>query len=81
MTISEDLFLAILSMNSYNPGVSGLAADDSMIGNATIGSDALPPSEPQAAGFYAAAYDSNHNQLCPVAAWTTPSVPTVARGQ
>ncbi len=59
MTISRELMLAILSMDSYNRGygvgVEGLD-EEGQIGNATI----IPtPSQTgwQAAGFYAIAYD------------------------
>jgi hypothetical protein len=72
MTMNRDLFLAILSMDSYNrgygPGIVGLRVPElnpdgsprSMIriGNATIQSDSLAVLGPpsQAAGFYALAY-------------------------
>jgi hypothetical protein len=68
MTMNRDLFLAILSMDSYNrgygQGISGLAESGS-IGNATItrrvdiygnNSDAVFQTW-QAASFYALAYD------------------------
>jgi hypothetical protein len=68
MTINKDLFLAILSMDSYNrgygQGISGLAESDS-IGNAILtrrteifgsNSDAVFQKW-QSAGFYALAYD------------------------
>ncbi|WP_428541755.1 hypothetical protein [Profundibacter sp.] len=66
MTISKDLFLAILSMDSYNRGYgTGIELSDAVdtkIGAAKIGkriqdvSDTFG-SEAQAAGFYAIAYD------------------------
>ena len=63
MTISKDLFLAILSMDSYNCGYSpGLILAGTTIGNATIGltSSILRDSNnnplDQPAGFYAIAY-------------------------
>ena len=64
MTISKDLFLAILSMDAYNrgynSGISGLGGEGSKIGAATIGKDAeqlLDQGAAQAASFYAVAYD------------------------
>jgi hypothetical protein len=63
MTISRDLFLAILSMDSYNRGYGvGLTFrnQSNQIGNATIGEDALTllsQGTAEAAGFYALAYD------------------------
>ena len=64
MTISKELFLAILSMDAYNrgyrAGVAGLGMDDSKVGNATIIKDAQDPSGvAQAADFYALAYSWN----------------------
>lgn len=69
MTISKDLFLAILSMDSYNQGYGrGINHGKTQIGSATINTDSEevfrdPSSDPetptsaQAAGFYAIAYD------------------------
>ena len=64
MTISKDLFLAILSMDSYNrgygAGIEGLGGEGTQIGAATLGKDAeqlLDQGSAQAAGFYAIAYD------------------------
>ena len=65
MTISQDLFLAILSMDSYNRGYgAGIVLPDeegTMIGSASINvaSDQINSmsAEAQAAGFYAIAYD------------------------
>ena len=66
MAISKDLFLAILSMDSYNRGYgAGIKLSGTKIGAATIGDDSLilntDPNDPdrvdQAAGFYAIAYD------------------------
>jgi hypothetical protein len=64
MTISEDLFLAILSMDAYNRGYNsgmgdpnaGLAGN--LLGNATIGRATNANSEPDAvsASFFAQAY-------------------------
>ncbi|WP_299862490.1 hypothetical protein [uncultured Hoeflea sp.] len=63
MTISNDLFLAILSMDSYNrgydAGITGLGGEGARIGAATITKDAeqlLSAGEAEAAGFYAIAY-------------------------
>jgi len=69
MSISDDLFLAILAMDSYNrgygAGIAGLSDQvDTAIGTATVRkrlqdvSDTFVP-EAQAAGFYAIAYDWN----------------------
>ena len=67
MTISKDLFLAILAMDSYNRGygagiadgdqndTDGLGEAGSQIGSATILNIPLPQNA-QAAGFYAVAY-------------------------
>ncbi len=64
MTISKDLFLAILSMDSYNrgygAGIEGLGGEGTQIGAATLGKDAeqlLDQGSAQATGFYAIAYD------------------------
>lgn len=64
MTISKDLFLAILSMDSYNQGYGrGIEHGKSQIGAATTVSDSVILDTPgnvdvaQAAGFYAVAYD------------------------
>ncbi|WP_375588333.1 hypothetical protein ABWH89_13540 [Hoeflea alexandrii] len=67
MTISPELFMAILSMDSYNrgydAGISGLS-ENGGIGNATITTTLSDVSETfeadaQAAGFYAVAYQWN----------------------
>ncbi|WP_447971535.1 calcium-binding protein [Nitrospira sp. M1] len=70
MAISRDLFLAILSMDSYNRGYNagindggandpdGLGGLGSKIGNATVIEQDISP-EAQAAGFYAVAYEWN----------------------
>ena len=69
MTISKDLFLAILSMDSYNQGYGrGINHGKTQIGSATINTDSEevfrdPSSDPDtptsahAAGFYAIAYE------------------------
>jgi hypothetical protein len=63
MTMNSDLFLAILSMDSYNRGygfgITGLGGKGSRIGRATVGEDALTlltKGAAEAAGFYALAY-------------------------
>jgi hypothetical protein len=60
MTASQDLFLSILSMDSYNrgyaPGIEGLSSvNGTAIGNATI-SRTKGDAVAQAAGFYAVEY-------------------------
>ncbi len=64
MTISKDLFLSILAMDSYNRGygeaIEGLGGLGSTVGSATISTDSeTTPSTAQgsqAAGFYAVSY-------------------------
>lgn len=61
MTISEkDLFMAILSMDAYHrgydPGIT--LPDSSTLGNATIINTGPASDAWVAAGFYAAAYDT-----------------------
>lgn len=57
MPISKDLFLAILSMDSYNQGYGrGIEHGKTKIGAATI-KDVDLPAGSEAAGFYAIAYD------------------------
>ena len=68
MSISKDLFLAILSMDSYNRGYGqGIQVSGNQIGNASIETDSeevfRDPENPEdetaghAAGFYAIAYN------------------------
>ena len=65
MTISKDLFLAILSMDSYNRGydvgIQGLGGLNSEIGNARIisQSDTINGSAGVSAGFYGLAYNTS----------------------
>jgi hypothetical protein len=65
MTISKDLFLAILSMDSYNRGyherIAGLGGVNSQIGNAFISSqsDTLGNTEGVGAGFYGLSYNTS----------------------
>jgi hypothetical protein len=67
MALSKDLFLAILSMDTYNRGYSaGInfgAGSDALgvrIGNASILKNAADPQGvAQSAGFYAIAYDTS----------------------
>ncbi len=78
MTISKDLFLAILSMDAYNrgyaAGISDGGAGDTdglgdavgtQIGNATIAakSSSEANSDGVAAGFYAVAYDTQYGKV------------------
>ena len=62
MTVSDELFLAILAMDSYNrgygAGIDELGGIGSKLGNATISTDAgkILGADAQAAGFYAVAY-------------------------
>ena len=78
MTISKELFLAILSMDAYNRGYGAGIADggandpdglgDSFgtrIGAATItqASDSDPLSDEVTAGFYAVAYDTPYGKV------------------
>lgn len=61
MTISKDLLLSILAMDSYNQGYGrGLQHDETQIGSATVGlqSDIATDGEAYGAGFYAVAYDT-----------------------
>lgn len=66
MTISTDLFLAILAMDSYNrgysPGIFGLGDVGSQIGNATVQVYDLPIGS-EAIGFYAIAYPLNGHKV------------------
>ena len=69
MPISKDLFLAILSLDSYNrgygEGIKGLGGLGSKIGNATVTdeSDIADGSEGVNAGFYAVAYDTEYGTV------------------
>lgn len=56
MTVSKDLMLALLSMDSYNRGYgAGMELTGAALGNATILNVPIP-SGSQAVGFYASAY-------------------------
>ncbi len=66
MTISNDLFLAILSMDSYNrgygAGIAALGGEGTGIGNATVLKDSsqlLSEGADSAAGFHAISYTWN----------------------
>ena len=69
MTISDDLFRAILAMDAYNrgdsPGIKGLGGVGTQIGNATISlqSDTTPGGPVLAASFSATAYTWNNHQI------------------
>lgn len=62
MTVKKDLFLSILSMDSYNrgynPGIAGLGGIDTQICSATIKkeSDTAPSTPGVTAGFYGISY-------------------------
>ena len=66
MTISNELFFSILSMDAYNrgysPGIEGLGGENSQIGTAIIGkssSQLLDSGADVSAGFYALSYTWN----------------------
>jgi len=73
MTISKDLFLAVLAMDSYNrdynAGFDDLGGTGSQIGTATVlnGSELLVDENQQRldqpAGFYAVAYDTPYGTV------------------
>ena len=97
MSISSDLFLAILSMDSYNRNYgAGIALTGNQIGNATVLVDsetvfadptAAPdtPTPAQAAGFYAVAYTVNGvddiADGTTVISWRAARFPSLACGQ
>lgn len=65
-TTSDDLFLAILAMGSYNrgygPGIAGFGGENDQIGEATIGKNSgqlLEASADVTAGLHAFAYNWN----------------------
>jgi len=65
MTMTQDLFMAILAMDvynrGYNEGITGLGGEGSAIGTATLTdqSDVEADSDGVSAGFYAAGYNWN----------------------
>ena len=69
MTISKELLLAILSMDSYNQGYNkGLETGTTHVGSATLlgPADGIPPgmlSQWQSSGFYAAAYNTPYGTV------------------
>ena len=63
MTISKDLFLAILAMDSYNQGYGkGLDHGKTQIGSASVAKEDVS-AEAKAAGFYAVAYDTEYGTV------------------
>ncbi len=74
MTLSRDLFLAILSMDSYNQGHGkGVDHGASKIGTATFKQDDNS-NEAQAAGFYAVAYDTQYGTVISYRGTDNPSI-------
>jgi hypothetical protein len=66
MSISNDLFMAILAMDSYNRGYNeGLIVNGNQIGNATLArqSDTLQGSAGVDASFFAQAYTINDTSI------------------
>lgn len=61
MTVSKDLYLAILALDAYNRGYDpGMVVSGDRIGSARIATDSsirLGEESTKAAGFYAIAYD------------------------
>jgi hypothetical protein len=74
MTISKELFLAVLAMDSYNRGydagitdepkgdTNGLGEGGSSIGGANVLNTPLPP-DSASIGFYAVAYDTPYGKV------------------
>ncbi len=68
MPMTTELYMALLSMDSYNRGygqrldVVAAGASNTQIGNATIGTDALP-SGAISAGFFAQSYTLNGQKI------------------
>jgi hypothetical protein len=68
MPISDDLFQAILAMDSYNRGysakIAGLGGAGTAIGNAVVSSDSgiLGTNVDSAASFFAQAYTLSNGQ-------------------
>ena len=85
MAVSRELLLAVLSLDSYNrgyeSGIAGLGGEGTRVGTATVGKDALQLLDDgvaEAAGFYAAAYDTPHGVVISyrgTARGSSPSVP------
>jgi hypothetical protein len=63
MTLSPDLFRAILALDSYNRGgpswQAGISLAGSSIGNASLKTDVLLPTGSSTASFFAQAYTWN----------------------
>ncbi|MFT6658278.1 hypothetical protein [Maritalea sp.] len=77
MTVSKDLFLAILAMDSYNrgygAGIDGLGGENASLGTATIDQD-KGDAEAQEAGFYAVSYDTEYGTVVSYRGTDNPSV-------
>jgi Enoyl-(Acyl carrier protein) reductase len=67
MSISKELFLSILAMDSYNrgygAGIAGLGGGGSGVGTAIVGGDEFLPNGAAAAGFYAAVYNTQYGTV------------------
>ncbi len=84
MTISDDLFRAILAMDAYNRGYGaginfgpGSDANGTQIGGATISGNAetlLGATQVQAANFYAVSYTWNNHQIISYRGTDDPSI-------
>ena len=77
MSISKDLYLAILAMDSYNQGYGkGLDHGKTQIGSATVKdiSSGLDDSGWQDAGFYAVAYDTEYGTVISYRGTDNPSI-------
>jgi hypothetical protein len=84
MSISNNLMLAILAMDSYNRGYDAgidLPADRANVGNAVVGRGTDVAAEPQAASasFYAQSYSWNGQIV--ISYRGTDSLPTVLGGR
>jgi Lipase (class 3) len=86
MGVSNELMLALLSMDSYNrgygEGISGLGGVGSQLGNANFSSQSATGSSSAevAVGFYASAYNWNGKTVISYRGTDNPSVFTNANG-